>query len=254
MRKPGPVKPRNHLAGLEKLLQGKYWFAIATTISKRANSNVGIKISRHTISRRLNEINLNSQVASTKPYISKKNKISQLKYIIFTEEQWIVFISVMSQSLNLFGCDGRMFVQRSPKERYLSQWTKSSTKFRGGSVMVFGMIPAASIGPLVRLHSKVNATVCKEILKKHVPNLRTALNQSAVFMKDNALYHTAKSVKTVLSEENVAVMKWPAQNPDINPVENVWKLLNERAKENNPINVEELWTNLNRGWDKISVD
>ena len=32
-------------------------FATATTISKRANANFGIKISRHTISRRLNEIN-----------------------------------------------------------------------------------------------------------------------------------------------------------------------------------------------------
>ena len=35
-------------------------FATATAISKRANANIGFKISRHDISRRLNEINLNS--------------------------------------------------------------------------------------------------------------------------------------------------------------------------------------------------
>ena len=39
-------------------------FATATTISKRANANLSIKISRHTISQRLNEINSNSQIAS----------------------------------------------------------------------------------------------------------------------------------------------------------------------------------------------
>ncbi len=39
-------------------------------------------------------------------------------------------------------------------------------------------------------------------------------------------------------------MEWPAQSPDINSIENVWKLLNERAKEKNPRNIEELWTNL----------
>ena len=31
-------------------------------------------------------------------------------------------------------------------------------------------------------------------------------------------------------------MEWPAQRSDINPIENVWKLLNEKAKEKNPRN------------------
>ena len=111
--------------------------------------------------------------------------------------------------------------------------------------MVFDMIAIAGTGPFVRLHSKINATVYKEILKKHiVPNLRTAINQPAVFMQDNALCHTVKSVKIFLSEKDVTIMEWPAQSPDMNSIENVWKLLNGRFKEKNPRNVEELWTNL----------
>ena len=65
--------------------------------------------------------------------------------------------------------------------------------------MVFDMITITGTGPLVRLHCKINATVYKEILKKHVPNLGTAVNQPAIFMKDNAPYHKAISVKTFLS-------------------------------------------------------
>ena len=48
--------------------------------------------------------------------------------------------------------------------------------------MVFGMISTAGIGPLVNLHGKINTSVYKEILKKHVPKLRTVINQPAVFM------------------------------------------------------------------------
>ena len=59
----------------------------------------------------------------------------------------------------------------------------------------------------MRLHGKINATVYKKILKKHVPNLRTAINQPAVFMQDNAPCHTAKTVKTFLSGEYVTVME-----------------------------------------------
>ena len=88
------ARPKKTTAREDRLIGNKSkkdWLVTATTISKRANANFGIKISRHTISQRLTEINLNSWVASTKPYISKKNKMSQLKfvteYVIWTEEQ-----------------------------------------------------------------------------------------------------------------------------------------------------------------------
>ena len=73
-------------------------------------------------------------------------------------------------------------------------------------------------------------------------------------MQDNAPCLSAKSVKTFLSEEDVNDMKCPAQRTEMNPIENVWKLLNDTAKEKNPRNVEELWTNLKEDCEKISVD
>ena len=83
----------------------------------------------------------------------------------------IMFISAMCQKFNLFGSDRRMFVQRSPKEHYSPQCTKSSVKFGGGSVMVFGMISTDGTEPPFKVHGKIYATVCKEMLKKHVSNL-----------------------------------------------------------------------------------
>ena len=140
---------------------------------------------------------MNSWAASTKPYISKKNKMIWLKFatehVIWTDEQWECVHFSNESKFNLFSCDGRRFIHHSPKEQYSPQSTKSSVKF-GGSVIVFGMISTAGTGLLARLHGKINTTVYKEILKKHaVPNLRTAINQPAVFMQDNTPCHMAKS-------------------------------------------------------------
>ncbi len=62
----------DRLIGMNKK---KDQFVTATTISKRANAKLCIKISRHTISRRLTDIDLNGRVAFTNHYISKKNKM-----------------------------------------------------------------------------------------------------------------------------------------------------------------------------------
>ena len=40
-------------------------------------------------------------------------------------------------------------------------------------------------------------------------------------MQDNTLCHTAKSVKTFLSEEDVTEMEGPAQSSDMNRFDNV---------------------------------
>ena len=57
---------------------------------------------------------------------------------------------------------------------------KAVLNLEAASVMMFGMISVTATGPLVRLHGEINATVYKEILKKHFAlDLRTAFNQPA---------------------------------------------------------------------------
>ena len=113
-------RPRKTTASEDRWISNeskKDQFATATTISKRTNANFGIEISRYTISRRLNEMNLNNRIASIKLYISKKNKMSKWKFatehVIWTEEKWDCVYFSDESKFNLFGCDGRRFVQHS---------------------------------------------------------------------------------------------------------------------------------------------
>ena len=55
-----------------------------------------------------------------------------------------------------------------------------------GGVIVWGIISVA-VGPIVRFHGNINASVYKELLRQHVlPNLYKETVETPIFMQDNA--------------------------------------------------------------------
>ena len=151
----------------------------------------------------------------------------------------------------LIGADGKTYVRRKADEELSLKCPKASVKFGWGSVMVWGMISGDGVGPLVRVQGKVNAGVYKQLVKDHVlPVLRNSTKQPSIFLQDNALCYKAMVVMNFLKAENVTVMDWPPQGPDLNPIQNVWKTL-ERSKARNS-KTEQLWNALQEEWNKIT--
>ena len=54
----------------------------------------------------------------------------------------------------------------------------------------------------------------------------------------------SKNCVKFLEEEGIAVMKWPPQSPDMNPIGNVWKIIGEKAQ-----NIDDLWGFLKEEWE-----
>ena len=64
--------------------------------------------------------------------------------------------------------------------------------------------------------------------------------------------HTARSVKAFLHEQNIPLLSWLGNLPDMNPIENVWELVKREMAKDMITSKEQLIANLIEVWNHNS--
>ncbi len=117
------------------------------------------------------------------------------------------------------------------------------------SVMIWAAMSSAGVCPLCFLKSTVNAAIYQEILEHFMLPSADKLYGDAdfIFQQDLAPAHTAKGTKSWFNDHGVTVLDWPANSPDMNPIENLWGIV-KRKMDPRPNNADELKATVKETW------
>ncbi len=157
----------------------------------------------------------------------------------------------ISQFCISFGNQGPR-VWRKSGEAQNPSCLKSSVKFPK-SVMIWGAMTSAGVGPLCFIKSKVNAAIYQEILEHFMLPSADKLYGDADFLSSRTLApaHSAKTTSKWFADHDITVLDWPANSPDLNPIDNRG-IVKRKISNIQPNNADELKAAIKATWASIT--
>ena len=259
-------RPRKLTAREERLLVRKIssgeW-PTAVSAQQHLENEYGINITARSIQYTLRRNGLKGRARRKKPLLGKKHRRRRydfaLRYRKWNLEHWKHVIWSDESKFSIFGSDGRQYCWRRPKEPLRSQHVIPTVKYGGGGIMVWGCMTWQGVGFLCRIDGTMDANLYQTILGDEL--LATLqwykLKKGNIyFQHDNDPKHTAKSTKKWLIDSKIKVLGWPAQSPDLNPIEHLWNEMDRRLRKRplRPRNKDELWDVLQEIWEGIEPE
>ena len=183
-----------------------------------------LSASRFTVYRHLKSINMEYKILPKVIPLKPQDKCQRVKLAkqwlvenhpwektIFSDEKWFSFD----------GPDGwSSFMYPNEKSH------RPKRQKNGGGIMVWAMITSNGLISFKFLERNFRIKDYIDLLKHiAVPISKLNVGKNFWFQHDNARIHTAKIVVEWTKLAAINILEWPVRSADLNPAENVWKII-----------------------------
>jgi transposase len=245
------VVTAKHAARLARLAElHPRWPAAA--LNERAVQLNSTNVHKSTVSRTLKKCGFERKAVNyvfklTQKHIAQRVKFCEM-YKEWTVEDWkrIVFSDESS-----FQRDRRVRKVWTRKKRVQLERVKHEP-----NIMIWGGISFHGATPISVVKGSINSEKYQEVLDECLlePMREIYKSEPWMFMQDNAPPHVSKATRKWFVNNNVQLLDWPPNSPDLNCIEHLWAIMKQRIEKEVPPTIAALEKVIHEEWERAQCD
>jgi transposase len=217
---------------------------------------------KRTVQRHLHKLGFSKRTVRKTIIIKEQNRRLRMQWarskLIWDIENWKDIIFSDEMMIVLRADNGHIKVWRRVGERWRPEClgVVRNRPTRTLKIMVWGCLSYFGVGELAFVDGNMNSRKYIDVLDNYLwPTVHSIFGDERwVLQEDNATIHKSRETTEYKTETNITVLRWPAQSPDLNIIENVWLVMKKHVRKRSHLinSVDDLKRELLTAWKNVS--